>query len=401
MASGSVASRPDARGDGADRSAEAAGGLGTERSASSPSGTARPRARNAGSDADGRFDADGARGSDDDAGAGEPVGARGDGADGGDANDDDAGDGLRAGRAWRNSVASSSSSSSSPELTLGRAVGRGAGMDGGGDGAGGSARAPSIARDGRDGDDDGATGGGATGVGFAFCGALGAVRSSSAVASSSSLSSCVRRDAMGSFTLVSSVRAPVPAAPPEPAPVLDDRWRAAQRYQPFFCEENVWHLVTGDALPRPRAAVFITSTVDVVAMWGQRAAAADPILWDYHVVALLPEHGLVVDLDDRDAVLWDVDDWLAHAFRPLADPGLAPLFRVVDESALRRTFSTDRRHMYDDAGAPQRPFPSWPAPWQPALGMTLPRFLDPRDDFAGVVVDADGLSALCDPSFPR
>ncbi len=271
-------------------------------------------------------------------------------------------------------------------MTGARGAGRGAGA---GDGDG-SARATSDEREGNEGDE-----GDASGVDFDFWGALGAVRSSSAVASSSSLSSTGRRDAMRSFTLSTAVRAPVTADLPGPLPVLDERWRAAQRHQPFFCEENVWCLVTGDALPAPRAAVFITSATDVVPMWGQRAAAVDPILWDYHVVALLPAHGLVVDLDDRDAVAWSVDDWLAHAFRPLAEPTLAPRFRVVDEATLRRTFSTDRRHMLDDDGTPQRPFPPWPAPWQEELGMTLPCFLDPLGDFAGAVVDADGLRALC------
>jgi hypothetical protein len=195
---------------------------------------------------------------------------------------------------------------------------------------------------------------------------------------------------MGSFTLKAAVSAPAPHT----CPTFDARWRDAQHHQPFFCEENAWHLVTGASLPQPRCAVFIFGARGHVAMWGQRAAVVDPIFWDYHVVALLPGRGTIVDLDDRDAVGWDIDAWLARAFRPLADAALAPRFRGVDEGALRRTFSTDRSHMLDERGAAQRPFPPWPAPWDPALGMTLPRFLDPRDDIAGVVVDAGVLRAL-------
>jgi hypothetical protein len=274
-------------------------------------------------------------------------------------------------------------------------TGRGSGEDA-------AARPVSAARDGSAGDDTtGEDGDAEAGAAFDGCCARGAARSSSAVASSSSLSSSVRRDAMWSFTLSGAVRAPVPAEASKPGLDLDDRWRGAQHYQPYFCEENAWHLVTGTALPRPRAAVFITSSTDVVPMWGQRAASVDPILWDYHVVVLLPDHGVIVDLDDRCALVWSVDAWLTHAFRPLADPSLAPRFRVVDEDALRATFSTDRRHMRDDQGRCRQPFPPWPPPWQPALGSTLPRFLDPRDDVAGVVVDADGLRALCTQPHPR
>jgi hypothetical protein len=183
------------------------------------------------------------------------------------------------------------------------------------------------------------------------------------------------------------------------AALLDERWRHAQQHQSFFCEENVWHLVTGAGLPRPRAAVFVANDAGAVPMWGQRAAACDPLVWDYHVVALLPAAAVIVDLDDRISPAWSLDAWLEHAFR-IDDPELAPRFRVVDEVDLRRTFSTDRSHMLAADGSPCQPLPPWPAPYQPALGMTLPRFLDPRDDVAGVVVDAGGLRRLCAASAP-
>jgi hypothetical protein len=197
---------------------------------------------------------------------------------------------------------------------------------------------------------------------------------------------------MTSFTLTAAVRAPAPAS----CLALDESWRHAQRHQPFFCEENALLLVRdASGLPGPRAAVFITNERGVVPMWGQRAAEVDPILWDYHVVVLLPALGVIVDLDDRASVAWPVASWLTHAFRPLADPSLAPRFRIVDAPDLERTFSSDRRHMRDDGGKPLRPFPPWPAPFRADLGATLPRFLDVHDDIAGVVVDADGLLALC------
>jgi hypothetical protein len=170
-------------------------------------------------------------------------------------------------------------------------------------------------------------------------------------------------------------------------------WRGARAYQPFFCEENVWRLLHDGALPEPGAAWFVTNRARRVAMWGQRAARQDPILWDYHVVAWLPQRGVVVDLDDRAQVVRPLAAWLAHAFRG-SDPQLQPAFRVVPRDELLATFSSDRRHMRDDRGRELQPFPDWPAPFREALGHTLPRFLDLDDAIAGVVTDLAGARRL-------
>ncbi|MBK8096516.1 MAG: hypothetical protein IPK26_05375 [Planctomycetes bacterium] len=175
------------------------------------------------------------------------------------------------------------------------------------------------------------------------------------------------------------------------AAMQDPAWRRSQRHQPFFCEENVWQLLRGEALPRPAAAVFITNADRTVAMWGQRAATVDPIVWDYHVVALLPAHGLIVDLDDRVRVAWPTADWLRHAFAEPVAPQFEPRFRIVPADEFLAVFSSHRSHMRDERGRPRRPFPDWPAPWQQERGMNLLRFLDLDDPIAGVVTDADGL----------
>jgi len=183
-------------------------------------------------------------------------------------------------------------------------------------------------------------------------------------------------------------------APDETPAFGSDAWRRTCAHQPYYCEENVWRLFVDERLPEPGAALFVTNAARQVAMWGQRAAHQDPILWDYHVVALLPGRKVVVDLDDRERAVWPVRDWLRHAFRPWVEPELQPRFRVVPQAVLLATFSTDRSHMRGDDGTPTRPAPPWPAPFQPALGMTLPRLLDLGDASAGVVTDAGGLLAL-------
>lgn len=174
-------------------------------------------------------------------------------------------------------------------------------------------------------------------------------------------------------------------------PSFDEAFRRRQAYQPFFCEENVLQLLRGQALPRPAAAVFVTNDDRSVAMWGQRAAAVDPIVWDYHVVALLPEHDLVVDLDDRTQLARPRAAWLQHAFRPVDEPRFLPRFRIVPADDYLATFSSDRSHMLDVRGRPLHPFPAWPAPFDATKGHVLPRFVDLAEPIAGVVTDAAGL----------
>jgi hypothetical protein len=170
----------------------------------------------------------------------------------------------------------------------------------------------------------------------------------------------------------------------------DERWRRARCHQPFFCEENVWQLLHDSDLPEPRAALFVINRHRAVAMWGQRAVATDPIVWDYHVVVLLPAHEVVVDLDDRERVARPLGDWLRHAFRS-PDPRLQPWFRRVPAAEFLAVFSSDRSHMRDGAGRALQRFPPWPAPFQPERGMNLGRFLDLDDAIAGDVLDAAGL----------
>jgi hypothetical protein len=177
-------------------------------------------------------------------------------------------------------------------------------------------------------------------------------------------------------------------APPD----FDAAWRQRQAYQPFFCEENVWHLLRSAELQGPRAALFVTNATRSVAMWGQRAARRDPVVWDYHVVALLCEPALVLDLDDRERVDRPLAAWLAHAFRPGTEPQFAPRFRLVDGDEFLAVFSSDRSHMRDARGRARQPFPPWPAPFDAARGHNLPRFVDLDDAIAGRVLELEELS---------
>lgn len=161
------------------------------------------------------------------------------------------------------------------------------------------------------------------------------------------------------------------------------------RYQPFYCEENVWWLLRdrGDG-----SAIFISNEARAVAVWQQRVAPPDrPVVWDYHAVALA--EGLVFDLDSRLGVPVSLEDYLAASFLPLAPQAahFAPRFRVVPAAELFARFTTDRSHMRDPGGGWQKPPPPWPPPTAPGEAMNLMRFVDPSDPIAGEIFDLDGL----------
>jgi hypothetical protein len=164
-------------------------------------------------------------------------------------------------------------------------------------------------------------------------------------------------------------------------------------YAAFFCEENVWQIARSALVPVPvssRHVVFISNAQRAVAMWSQRAAVVDPVLWDYHVVLLAD--GVVVDVDCTAGKVLPVRDWVVASFREGIPDQAKPRFRVVDAAVFAALFSSDRSHM-QGAGKPE---PPWPAPWQPALGMNLMRFVDLDDDVAGFVCDLSGLLAFAE-----
>lgn len=182
---------------------------------------------------------------------------------------------------------------------------------------------------------------------------------------------------------------------------------AAPERAPYFCEENAWRAL--GRVPQRAAVVFITNRAQRVAMWHQKAALRDPVLWDYHVVVLVDavdgavagaDGGFVVDVDCTAGVVLPRAAWLAASFHDVDAP-LRPLFRVVPRAAFLRSFSTDRCHMRDADGGWMQPPPPWAPPYDPALGHTLQRFIDVDDDIAGAVVDAAafaGLSLAVEPS---
>ncbi|MFW5684028.1 MAG: hypothetical protein ACOC1I_04180 [Spirochaetota bacterium] len=160
--------------------------------------------------------------------------------------------------------------------------------------------------------------------------------------------------------------------------------RQAQRYAPFYCEENVvefaWarralHHTSLDgptALPPDHGAVFISNPGTSVVMREQRAGRAPSglVVWDYHVIYV--EGELVYDLDTTLPFPVRLDAY-GHASFPALSPGspYLPRFSFVQTDVLLAEFSSDRSHMLGADGEYTAPPPPWPARFDPALGNTL------------------------------
>jgi hypothetical protein len=153
------------------------------------------------------------------------------------------------------------------------------------------------------------------------------------------------------------------------------------RYQPKYCEENVWHLLDDELAGTQQAwAVFVSNVDRLCMMWSQRAAREPHafVAWDYHVVALA--------FDDGEYTLWDLDttiempssvaEWLDATFPHGFQTKYGPTFRIVERSKFLETFSSDRSHMLDANGNWRAQPPEWEPIFDPERGMNLHDFVD-------------------------
>lgn len=168
-------------------------------------------------------------------------------------------------------------------------------------------------------------------------------------------------------------------------------------HQPFYCEENIWHLA-GHFAGRDARVVFISNPSRRCLLLGQRAGgeAAGEVVWDYHVVLFAPAPGgwQVWDLDCTAGAPLPARRWIDATFAHVghAPPELDPRFRVVDAATFVERFASDRRHMRTAAGGWQAPPPPWPPIGD---GFNLMRWVDVDDgEMPGAIVDLAALRAL-------
>lgn len=136
-------------------------------------------------------------------------------------------------------------------------------------------------------------------------------------------------------------------------------------YQPFWCEENVWHLAQR---PEPgdgeRLVLVVTGAAGCFAAWQQRDTPLDsPVVWDYHVVLAAGGPAWSVwDLDTRLGCPVPANRWLNASFPcpELTPRELWPRFAVFPAGEFVERFGSDRSHMRRSDGGWQRPPPPWP-----------------------------------------
>lgn len=124
------------------------------------------------------------------------------------------------------------------------------------------------------------------------------------------------------------------------------------KYQPYYCEENVWHLC---ARLGHGSAVIVSNPGRSVYFRGQKANP-DGLIWDYHVVHL-SDDGWITDLDHAPDRKSPFTLWADRSFIPI--PELAPLFHVIRWDIYLKTFGSDRSHMKSNDTWLQPP-PPWP-----------------------------------------
>ncbi|GAB5035971.1 n-terminal glutamine amidohydrolase [Nannochloropsis oceanica] len=209
--------------------------------------------------------------------------------------------------------------------------------------------------------------------------------------------------------------------------------RAAFVYTRCYCEENVYLLLaklqtllisSSSGSPGQLSALFISNKIKTCPVWGQLAAGEDgsknverkdereyketghkehfdgddnddneerersPVLWDYHVVALLEtgdSAAFIYDLDTRlEPFPCPASEYVARAFRPdiPMKEEYRQRFRLVPFVPIfRDSFACDRSHMRRPDGSWNAPPPAYPPirGSRAASPMTLPLFWNVDD----------------------
>ncbi|MFP4076375.1 MAG: hypothetical protein ACLFTD_07805 [Halochromatium sp.] len=174
-----------------------------------------------------------------------------------------------------------------------------------------------------------------------------------------------------------------------------DRLRLRLRYQPFYCEENIWWLCAEPPTDvRMAQVIFVASQGGACPIAEQRAGgAAGLVWWDYHCIAL-DEQRRIWDLDSRLPLPVAAGTWLERSFPHAArlPAWLQPCFRVVAAAHYLADFASDRRHMRSaDGGWLQAP-PPWPCI---GAGNTLSGYRQPGDPAGpGQRLDLDAFKAF-------
>ncbi len=159
-------------------------------------------------------------------------------------------------------------------------------------------------------------------------------------------------------------------------------------YQAFYCEENIWQLAK-QRNESDGEVWFIINPQNTVATAMQQAAEDQGfVVWDYHVIYYSPSHG-IYDLDTLCSFPCLPTHYLQESFANLApylEKEYAPYFRVITAVDYLKDFSSDRKHMLDEAGK----YHASPPPWSTiGEGNTLSLYYDFNHKQLGEIFSLD------------
>lgn len=169
------------------------------------------------------------------------------------------------------------------------------------------------------------------------------------------------------------------------------------KYQPFYCEENIWHLCQHPDYLNGHV-VFIASYGDYLPMLCQQGCdnPGELIFWDYHVVLL--NHGNIYDFNTTLPFASKAADYFSQSFidENMMSPLQVPMFRVIPTNEFVATFKSDRSHMKTTDGWSAEP-PDWPLICETTSN--LDRFADMGDlEFGQVLTASDLLDVIASKS---
>lgn len=135
-------------------------------------------------------------------------------------------------------------------------------------------------------------------------------------------------------------------------------------YTSCYCEENVYRLVRQLCTVGNVSVGFISNRTRSVLLFHQQASQYDmpfPVLWDYHVIALLSLDGIeyVVDLDTRLDRVCRKSEYFGKTFSKHTPEQYRAVVSLTPAHIFLNTFASDRRHMKSNSGHYSSPPPPW------------------------------------------
>ena len=135
-----------------------------------------------------------------------------------------------------------------------------------------------------------------------------------------------------------------------------------KKYTPFFCEENIWHLLqdTDEPVRHSCYVLFLTNKNKSIALLNQKAAPPDEyIIWDYHVILYNDLEKSIYDFDTHLGFENDLTYYFLGTFGQqfFLNPDFRTTILKIPAQNYLKGFYSDRSHMLDKNNKPLKPFP--------------------------------------------